>query len=231
MLKSKEKLILFDIDGILIRSLSVGASAQVFKKYFDLNNYPKIYAEGKTHRQILFERLKKIGILKPENDPRFEKALTYQGTVFRELTKKMNIPQIPNVEQFIKKALAEGIFIGILTGNTRDIAKVKLKKSGLLKYFKFGAYGDRIMDRNKLVPIAIKNARKATGIDFRKENVFVIGDTIRDIRCAKAGGVRSIAVSTGEETFQKLKKAKPDYLFNNFNDVKKLVNIIKKDNF
>ena len=218
---------MFDIDGTLIPSLSMGVTTRVLKKYFGVEKHSKIYSEGKTHRQILFERLKEIGISDPERDPQFEEAMAYYGTAFREATEGISIAQIPNVELFIKGLLAEGIFIGILTGSTEDTAKLKLEKAGLQKYFKFGAYGDKIMDRNKLVPIALEEAKKSTGIDFQKENVFVVGDTVRDIWCATAGGVRSIAVSTGKETFEELKKEKPDYLFKDFSDVKAIITKIR----
>ena len=224
-----KKLVLFDIDGILIKSVSFGATTQVLKKYFGLEKPPNIYMEGKTHRQILFECLKAIGIVEPEKDPRFEKAIKYYGTAFRKATKNKGVLRINNVERFIKELLAKGVFIGILTGNTFGAAEAKLEKAKLLKYFKFGAYGDKTMDRSKLVPVAIKEAKKATGVSFHKENVFVIGDTVRDIWCAKANRVKSIAVSTGTETLEELKKEKPDHLFKDFKDVQALLDAIVKD--
>ena len=223
------KLVLFDIDGILVSSITTGATTRIFQKFFGLENHPPMDMEGVTQRKILFECLKNSGIKNPENDPRFEEALAYYATAFKESFAKNPKNVIPNVELFVKKLLGKGVTIGLLTGNTPSAAQVKLESVGLWKYFKFGAFGDKIMDRNKLVPVAIQAAKKETGIEFKKENTFVIGDTPKDIECAKAGKVRSIAIATGKYSLDELKKESPTYVFKDFSDTKAIMGVIIKD--
>lgn len=222
-----EKLVLFDVDGILVPSVATGATTHIFQKFFGLESHPKVEMEGITQRKILFDCLEKSGMADPEKDSRFEEALDYYATAFKERFARNRIEAIPNVEQFVKKLLAEKAIIGLLTGNTPGGARAKLEAVGLGNYFKFGAFGDKIMDRNKLVPIAIEEAKRATGKSFKKGDIFVVGDTPKDIECAKVGGVKSIAVATGKYTLEELRKEKPDYSFKDFNNPEAILKAIR----
>lgn len=87
----------------------------------------------------------------------------------------------------------------LLTGNTRRGAAVKLSRFGLDVYFDagHGAYGDDHHDRNQLGPIALERVRQSTGRSYVGAEVVVIGDTPKDIRCARAIGAMAVAVATG----------------------------------
>jgi phosphoglycolate phosphatase-like HAD superfamily hydrolase len=224
----KEKLILFDVDGILIVPYAVSYDYwhETVKKNFGLDiSQNDVYMEGKTDKEILKDLLELKGIKNPFSDKRFVNALDDVGLIARKAIVSKKIDKVPNVEEFIKRLTKEGYFIGLLTGNTLE--KAKLQRCDLWKYFEFGAYGDVTVKRSELVSIAIDEAKKKTGIEFSKENVFVIGDTVRDIRCAKEGGVKSIAVATGLESFEMLKKENPDFLFKDFTDIEKIIEVIK----
>jgi HAD superfamily hydrolase (TIGR01549 family) len=176
----------------------------------------------------LVELLELKGIKTPEKDKRFHDALGDLGKIIKKEVKKIEIENIHNVENLVKRIVAEKHVVGLLTGNTHDKAKVKLEKAGLWKYFKTGAFGHESRIRSKLVPIAMKDAKKKTGIAFSKEDVFIVGDTVRDIQCAKEAGVKSIAVATGNESLDQFRKEKPDYLFEDFSDVDKIAAAIMK---
>lgn len=87
--------------------------------------------------------------------------------------------------------------LGLLTGNTAAGAASKVRRYGLASYFAFGAYGCDHHDRNRLGPIALARAAAHAGRTFAPEDTWVIGDTPKDIACARAIGARCLAVATG----------------------------------
>lgn len=227
------KLVLFDVDGILVRTGSVKFDywKAISKKHFgfDVDRHD-IYTEGKTDREILFEHIQKNGIADPEKDKRFEVAIGDIGNIVSQAIKGKKIEQIPNVENLVKKLISEGFAVGLLTGNTQEKAKAKLESAGLWKYFKVCAFGDATRKRSELVSITLRDAKQKLGIEFKKEDVYLIGDTVRDIICAKEAGVKSIAVASGAESLDMLEKEKQDYLFKDFKDIDAIVRVIKAGN-
>jgi phosphoglycolate phosphatase-like HAD superfamily hydrolase len=117
-------------------------------------------------------------------------------------------------------ALAEddSVALAVLTGNTEAGARVKLRHFRIDHHFPVGAYGDDHHDRNELGPIALERARHRFGKDFRPDGIVVIGDTLRDIACARAFGAKVIAVATGAATRAELAAASPDVLLDDFSD-------------
>lgn len=103
--------------------------------------------------------------------------------------------------------------IGLLTGNIEKGARVKLGSLGLNEFFPFGAFGSDHEDRNRLLPIAVQKMRDHTGDETAYENCIVIGDTPRDVQCAKPYGAVTVAVATGRYGLQALQETKADYVF------------------
>jgi phosphoglycolate phosphatase len=95
--------------------------------------------------------------------------------------------------------------LGLLTGNTAGGAASKVRHFGLASYFAFGAYGCDHHDRNQLGPIALERAATHAGRRFTSEETWIIGDTPKDIACAKAIGARCLAVATGSFNADALK--------------------------
>jgi phosphoglycolate phosphatase-like HAD superfamily hydrolase len=98
---------------------------------------------------------------------------------------------------------------GLLTGNMRRGAQVKLSHHGLWEFFGFGAFADDSEHRNELGPHAVRRALECHGIDFAPGRVWVIGDTPHDIACGKIIGARTLAVATGGATLDQLRAHKP----------------------
>jgi phosphoglycolate phosphatase-like HAD superfamily hydrolase len=88
----------------------------------------------------------------------------------------------------------EGVRLAVLTGNLEPIAHLKLARAGLGRFFEHGqgGFGSDSEDRLDLPAIA---RRRADG--HARADTVVIGDTPRDIACARADGVRCVAVATG----------------------------------
>jgi phosphoglycolate phosphatase len=84
--------------------------------------------------------------------------------------------------------------LSLVTGNLEPIARLKLARAGLGGYFEAGqgGFGSDHASRARLPGIA-----RARAGDWPRERTVVIGDTPRDIACARADDVRVAAVATG----------------------------------
>jgi phosphoglycolate phosphatase-like HAD superfamily hydrolase len=117
--------------------------------------------------------------------------------------------------------------LGLLTGNLEMGAKIKLDHLGLYEHFLDGAFGSDHEDRDELLPIAIeKFSRK--GFDFSVRDCVVIGDTPRDVRCAKIHDAYCIAVATGPYTREDLLKTDADIVVDSLEDTGTCMDFIMK---
>src|SRR5207344_2607099 len=91
----------------------------------------------------------------------------------------------------------DDVYLALLTGNFERGARIKLEHFDLWRYFPCGAFGDHLVERNALLPIALDQVRASGGPDFHPSDIVVIGDTPLDVAVAVAAGARSIAVATG----------------------------------
>ena len=110
--------------------------------------------------------------------------------------------------------------LGLLTGNTAGGAASKVRHFGLASYFSFGAYGCDHPDRNRLGPIALERAAAHAGRSFSPEETWIIGDTPKDIACAKAIGARCLAVATGRFTTTELAAHGADHVVESLEHVR-----------
>ena len=105
----------------------------------------------------------------------------------------------PGVDELLDRlSRRDDVRLALLTGNLEPIGRLKIKRAGLGDFFPpgQGAFGSDDEDRAALPAIARARAGVG-GSDHPRERTVVIGDTPRDIACARADGVRCIAVTTG----------------------------------
>ncbi|MEA2289378.1 MAG: phosphoglycolate phosphatase [Solirubrobacteraceae bacterium] len=94
--------------------------------------------------------------------------------------------------------------LSLVTGNVEAVARLKLRRAGLEGYFAAGqgGFGSDAEDRTELPAIARRRAGRLDaapdgGRPYPRARTIVIGDTPEDIACARADGVRCVAVATG----------------------------------
>ncbi len=107
-------------------------------------------------------------------------------------------------------ALSERFRLSLLTGNFEPVARLKLERAGIGRYFVpgQGAFGSDAEDRDELPPIARARAGSADGGQpWPRERTLIIGDTPRDVGAARADGLRCVAVATGPFTVDELAEA------------------------
>ena len=219
------KLLLFDIDGTLIRSNSAGRAAltyaleQVFGTAGPIDSYK---FGGKTDPRIITDLMLAAGIDQKTIDaklPAVYDVMTAQG---RETFNQRGIVPCPGILILLESLRQrKDTVLGLVTGNIVSTAPLKLKAGGIdPTQFRVGAYGSDHMDRNRLPGIAMKRARELTGHPFNGNNTVVIGDTPADILCARAGKATAVAVASGWHAAPTLAKYKPDFLLENLTDTK-----------
>ncbi len=223
------KFILFDIDGTLIDSGGAGVRAlnRAFEEVYSVcDAFSAISMAGKTDLQILAEGLKLHNVASSNGiiPEFFESYITHL---------RMTIDATDgHVKAGIREALVEieksdDFIVGLLTGNIEQGAMIKLEAFGLDRYFDIGAYGNDNADRNMLLPIAREKLRKSRDLDIDYRNCIVIGDTPRDIACAKPYGAYSIGVATGPYSYSRLEEAGADAVFCDLSDTTSFLNIVR----
>jgi phosphoglycolate phosphatase-like HAD superfamily hydrolase len=227
----REKLVLFDIDGTILEQNKINEDSFnfVFEKIFNSKiNLTSSDIIGKTDLQII-EGL----IQKQINDK--NKILPLKTLFINEYINQY-INNIPNYNLELCKCVKELIYhfsgyrnivIGLLTGNLKSIVKPKLQAVGIdTNIFKICAYGSDSSNRNLLPNIAYKRYQDKYQKTISPSSIFIVGDTPRDIECAKHSKYKSIAIATGQYSYAELLENKPDYLFNNlcnFDEIKSII--------
>ncbi len=223
----KKKLFLFDIDGVLMK---VGLKPPmdywkiaVQKEFGIETSINDIYNIGKTDKAILIEMLAFKGV-KNSDVKKLQLTLEHLGQLGANYIEAHGVAAVLNADKFVA-ASKQITCVGLLTGNCTRRALAKINALGLSGYFSpvIGAFGEQAEKRSDLVEIAILDAEKKTGIAFAKSDVYIIGDSVRDIWCAQEAGVKVIAVATGPESFETLQKEKPDFLFEDFSNAEEML--------
>ena len=116
----------------------------------------------------------------------------------------------------------------LLTGNMETGAWAKLHSCALSEFFDFGAFGSDAEERDELPGVALARAAHHTGQKFPAETVVVIGDTPYDIQCARAGGVRMLAVATGRHTAQELEECGAEFVLEDLTDTDRVIRALEE---
>ena len=206
------KLIIFDIDGTLLtvdRAVTRGVVAAVLSEVHGYDGtLPEYDYSGRTDRRILLDLSALAGC---DSDGRLEELEHSLVANWSRALRPGNITIHPGVHVLLEKLVAaDGVAVGILTGNLEPAAHLKLRLAGLDHYFSFGAYGSDALDRDELPAIALERARAALDVDVHHDRAVIVGDSHRDIGCAKFSGIRSLAVATGVQDLDYLTSFAPD---------------------
>ena len=117
------------------------------------------------------------------------------------------------------RSMPERPLLGLLTGNIRLGAELKLRHFGLWDGFELGAFADDAEDRNQIAAIARERGSERLGRPLRGDEVLVIGDTAHDIACARAIGAPCLAVATGGSSLEELKAHQPAWVVPSLADI------------
>jgi phosphoglycolate phosphatase len=221
-------LLLWDIDGTLIASGNAGMRAlQVaLRTVFGIEGtLTDIDFAGRTDPWIFKRIFEKFGLpATPENVARYTEG--YVAALPGELHNP-HARVLPGIRAMLAAATAHGaIAQGLLTGNLRRGAQLKLAHHGLWEQFAFGAFADDAELRNELGPHALRRAREHHRVEFAAERVWVIGDTAHDIACGQAIGARTLAVATGGHKLDALRAHQPTAVLEDLSDTTAVMRLL-----
>ena len=219
-MKTLKLVLLFDIDGTLIKTGGAGKNAMedAFEELYQIKNgLDKISFAGSTDLGIFDKALKLNGISQNKNNS--EKIFRKK---YLELLEKYLIERpegqelLPGVGAFLAHCKTRpDIYTGLVTGNYREGANLKLSRFKINHYFDEGAFGCDFADRNLLPPLAIKRIEEKGYILPPKNKIWIIGDTIKDIECAKSNGLPSLITFTGFSPKKDILQNKPELTMEN----------------
>ena len=224
-------IVLFDIDGTLIRTGRAGSRAmdRAFADLFGISGaFDGIQMAGRTDKWILEDAASRAGVdLSGQTFHRFRdryfarllEALPESGprpSTLSSIDGRKGV--LPGVQPLLETLAARAdVFPALLTGNCEQGARIKLQHFDLWRFFRCGAFGDAAPDRNELFTVALRRA-EACGAQVLPRNVIVVGDTVLDVACARAGGARSVAVATGPSDSETLRASGADVVVEDLRD-------------
>ena len=205
-------LVLWDIDHTLIETRGVGRKIyqRIFPEVTGLSLRELATVHGRTELDIIHNTLRLHGIEPTERAVNAVAAALTQGyeAARVELAERGRV--LPGVVAMLEQLAAEpGLHQSVLTGNTTDVAKIKVEAFGLDSYLdlSLGAYGDDHRDRAELVTIARKRATHRLDTPISPDQILLIGDTPNDVDAALTTGAHILAVATGKYTTAELHAA------------------------
>lgn len=223
-------LALFDIDGTLLTTSGAGrpaiqaAASEVCGLDLTLEGVP---FSGRTDPAILEDIFVRNGLDPGRIPVLVEGTLAIYGRELSARLRPEDVTVLPGVRLLLDLLTDRtDVHLGIVTGNVRAAADIKLRKASLGGYFSFGAYGCDSADRNLLPAIAWKRGTQLLRRHIPASRTVVIGDTTHDIACSRYFGACCVAVSTGHFTHEELHSHSPDLLIRSLGDGQDVVSFL-----
>lgn len=223
------RILLWDIDGTLMRSVRNGAykdyTIPVLEEIFGTSGrLSEMRVSGMTDLQIIFEAL-------AESDVSQEQIVAQVDLLSRRLTEEARrvtgngmqfFQLLPGVRETLQVLDEHPRYrSALLTGNIKPMAQLKMELMGLEQFFTLpGAFGEESHIRRDLPALAAERIRKHLQQDIPREHFIVIGDTSNDIDCARHFGARAVAVGTGRfYSREEILACEPDAVIPDLSDV------------
>ena len=205
------RLVLFDIDGTLLSASGVSGRAMgdalrdVFGEAGPIDTYD---FSGKTDPLIVRELMTAAGRPMEEIERLRPRVLEHYHGLLAQRLRAEHVVEKPGAGELVRRLhQRQDSCLALLTGNLEPCARLKLAPLGLNEILPFGAFGSDHEDRACLAGVAVDRARQAAGRAFSGREVVVIGDSVQDVLCGRALGVKAIAVATGRTPRARLAEA------------------------
>ena len=202
---------LFDIDGTLLRSRDrihfdsfFSSVRTVMGRELVLDG---VTLHGNTDPGILHEAFRLAHVEDAHWQPHLEAVLENMRLDVAGRRSEMNLVKMPSVDETLAYLQGKGAALGVATGNLESIGWLKIEALGLRHWFTFGGFSDNYDVRSDMIAHAMRVAQRHAGADA---TVCVVGDTPSDISAARANGLPTIAVATGNFTFDQLMEHDPE---------------------
>ncbi len=227
----QKRILLFDIDGTLLDPAGEGgiclrrALEDVYGEAGPIETYDM---SGKTDWQIVTELMRMSGLAEDVIEKGREAAFAAYARHVAAAAPLFKMALLPGVQPLLAELIRDDRFIlGLLTGNVREAVPHKLRAVGIDPvWFSFGAFGSEHLERNHLPALALHRLSQMLGEAVHPEQALIIGDTPRDIACARHAGLKVLCVATGRYDVETLAHHDPDYLLRDFKDPAAVLHIL-----
>jgi phosphoglycolate phosphatase-like HAD superfamily hydrolase len=213
--QSAPGLVLFDIDGTLVRRAGPHhrqALVESIRRVTGVDTTTDgIPLHGMLDPDIVTAMLRRAGAPSALIRRAMPQILSRAESVYIGSVPVLERKTCPGVRRLLRKLDRRGLALGLVTGNLTRIGWKKLERARLAEYFRFGAFGEMSRDRAGLVRLALQRATRERWL-ARGAPASLVGDAPADILAAKANRVRSIAVCTGISPREELLAHGPDVL-------------------
>jgi phosphoglycolate phosphatase len=224
------KVILFDIDGTLLRCDGAGKRSMIracIEIFGTAGGMEQINFQGKTDLYLVRQSLIPCGLDAATVLRGIDELRDRYTRYLSEAMKNGAGTLLPGVTPLLERlSAAPEALLGVLTGNFQSGAAVKLARFDLGRFFRFGVYGDTVTDRNEMPPMARELVRSITGEEVSSRDMVIVGDTPHDIECARSADAVSICVGTGWDERERLIALGPDFYFDDLSDTDAVVRAI-----
>lgn len=223
------KLVLMDVDMTLVSTLGAGIRSleeAIERRHGVGSSIRGVEFAGRTDRVIFEDCLAGAGLDSSEASV-LELRSAYVARLAENLSSGWPASPLPGVVPLLEVlgGRPQACF-GLLTGNWREGAWLKLAASGIDRFFRFGAFAEQGRERHELASAALSMARLHSGAFFAPEDVWVVGDTPHDVSCGLRCGFRTLAVATGPYPAGALEGAGADCVLPDLSDTDEVLSIL-----
>jgi phosphoglycolate phosphatase-like HAD superfamily hydrolase len=207
--------VLFDIDETLVHTGDSGrrswswAFDQLHGVAADIGDHT---SAGETDPQVGRETFSAVLGRDPGCDELARLYAAYLWHLSEDIWTSQGYRVLDGVEETLRRIADAGVILGLLSGAMEGAARIKMEPGKLGRYFVFGAYGSDSPDRAEITRLAIAKAARLHGRELTRDEVYVVGDTPRDIQAAHAAQATAIGVASGHYTVEELRAAKADHV-------------------
>jgi len=207
--------VLFDIDETLVHTGGSGRRSWAWA--FDhlhgvVADIGEHTSAGETDPQVGQETFRAVLGREPRHDEMARLYAAYLWHLSQDIWTSKGYRVLDGVDETLRRLADAGVILGLLSGAMEGAARVKMEPGKLGRYFVFGAYGSDSPDRVEVTRLAMAKAARLHGRDLPRTEVYVVGDTPRDIEAAHAANATAIGVATGHYSVPELRATKADHV-------------------
>jgi phosphoglycolate phosphatase len=214
-LEHPSALVLFDIDGTLIRRAGPchrEALVEAILRTTGLQTTTDgVPVAGMLDGVILSSMMANAGLRPAAIRRAMPEVVRHAQNIYVRQCPNLQRKVCPGVRRLLERLQKRRVVTGLVTGNLSRIGWKKMEQAGLKQYFRFGAFAELAKDRAGLVRIALRQARREGWVS-KSSTLTLIGDHPNDIQAARANGLRCVAVATGVVGAEELASYSPDIL-------------------